>query len=585
MKHTLTLLVLFVALIAQSCSNEKIENDWTRDNIQGKVLSYSEFSYEAENRFGNIEKGERNRQFSIEYDHQIKYDEKGNEIEYNGYNSDGSLDFKYTYKYDEKGNKIEENFYHSDGSLARKWTYKYDEKGNKIEGNEYNSDGSLDSKKTYKYDEKGNKIEENEYNSDGSLDFKYTYKYDEKGNKIEENFYHSDGSLARKWTYKYDEKGNKIEGNEYNSDGSLDSKKTSKYDEKGNEIEYNGYNSDGSLNSKKTYKYQFDKQGNWIKRIEFTNGIPEYILERQYEYYDYITPYENNATAGDDVSDGSNVSSSKDYKDDDYDDDLPEMPEKNKIPVKSSNKKETKLPKKLNSNSTWTNWKSNFCQTCTDSKGSPSSIKTGVLCKDMIDGGGICTKFDLSKIVDDFPTLKNIHGVTQSRFTKRELFSNNGELFFNGESSITNGLNKKFKLKKKNGVWFFYDDEKVGGAGWIKLSDYYNTSNQTKEINSNGSTKFPNVEKAKVICKWCNKKVPMIESVRVGFGGMYRLKDGHPYENNILFKEGGELKSLEIYLRKNGIKSAKYEIMPSNMYLGDNGSFYCSRKCGSNHED
>ena len=95
----------------------------------------------------------------------------------------------------------------------------------------------------------------------------------------------------------------------------------------------------------------------------------------------------------------------------------------------------------------------------------------------------------------------------------------------------------------------------------------------------------PTVEKAKVICKWCNKKVPMIESVRVGFGGMYRLKDGHPYENNGIFKEGGELKSLEIYLRKNGIKSAKYEIMPSNMYLGDNGSFYCSRKCGSNHED
>ena len=470
MKHTLTLLVLFVALIAQSCSNEKIENDWTRDNIQGKVLSYSEFSYEAENRFGNIEKGERNRQFSIEYDHQIKYDEKGNEIEYNGYNSDGSLDFKYTYKYDEKRNKIEENSYHSDGSLARKWTYKYNEKGNKIEGNEYNSDGSLDSK----------------------------------------------------WT--------------------------NKYDEKGNEIEYNGYNSDGSLNSKKTYKYQFDKQGNWIKRIEFTNGIPEYILERQYEYYDYITPYENNATAGDDVSDGSNVSSSKDYKDDDYDDDLPEMPEKNKIPVKSSNKKETKLPKKLNSNSTWTNWKSNFCQTCTDSKGSPSSIKTGVLCKDMIDGGGICTKFDLSKIVDDFPTLKNIHGVTQSRFTKRELFSNNGELFFNGESSITNGLNKKFKLKKKNGVWFFYDDEKVGGAGWIKLSDYYNTSNQTKEINSNGSTKFPNVEKAMVNCKWCNKK--------------------------ILLKE-----AFAFYIDQWG--KLQEDLTPLN-YDQD---WYCSRKCGINTED
>ena len=584
MKHSLTLLVLFVALIAQSCSNEKIENDWTRDNLQGKVLSYSEFSYEAENRFGNIEKGERNRQFSIGTDHQIKYDEKGNEIEYNRYNSDGSLDYKFTYKYDEKGNKIEENSYNSDGSLARKWTYKYDEKGNIIEGNEYYSDGSLDSKNTYKYDEKGNKLEGNSYNSEGSLDSKNTYKYDEKGNKLEGNSYNSEGSLDSKWTYKYDEKGNEIEGNGYNSDGSLEFKYTAKYDEKGNKTQVNDYNSDGSLNSKKTYKYQFDKQGNWIKRIEFTNGIPEYILERQYEYYDYITPYENNATASDDVSDGSNVSSSKDYKD--YDDDLPEMPEKNKTPVKSSNKKEFKLPKKLNSNSTWTNWKSNFCQTCTDSKGSPSSIKTGVLCKDMIDGGGICTKFDLSKIVDDFPTLKNIHGVTQPRITKRKLFSNNGELFFNGESSITNGLNKKFKLKKKNGLWFFYDDEKVGGAGWIKLSDYFNTSNHTKEINSNGSTKFPNVEKAKVNCKWCNKKILLIESIRESYGDVYRLKDGHGTYGDY------ELETLESHLRENGIESANslhegnipiFSEIPWHMLF--DGGFYCSRKCASNHED
>ena len=494
----------------------------------------------------------------------------------------------------------------------------YDKDGNKTEWNRYNLDGSLDKKSTYKYDEKGNRIEKNSYNSDGSystvnnFDGKSTYKYDEKGNITERVLRSDSAQEKRKYTSKYDEKGNKIENNRYNSDGSLSFKYTSKYDEKGNKIENNEYNSDGSLDKKKTYEYEYDKQGNWIKRIEFTNGIPEYILERQYEYYDYITPYENNATASDDVSDGSNVSSSKDYNDeernekiktpvkssnkkepdydydeeDEDDDDLPEMPEKNKTPVKSSNKKETKLPKKLNSNSTWTNWKSNFCQTCTDSKGSPSSIKTGVLCKDMIDGGGICTKFDLSKIVDDFPTLKNIHGVTQPRITKRKLFSNNGELFFNGESSITNGLNKKFKLKKKNGLWFFYDDEKVGGAGWIKLSDYFNTSNQTQEINSNGSTKFPNVEKAKVNCKWCNKKILLIESIRESYGDVYRLKDGHGTYGDY------ELETLESHLRENGIESANslhegnipiFSEIPWHMLF--DGGFYCSRKCASNHED
>src|SRR5690554_1197246 len=200
--------IIFVALIAQSCSNEKIENGWKRDNLQGKVLSYSEFSYETKNRFGKIEKGKRKRDFFWKKDIQTKYNEKGNQIETNWYNSDGSLNSKIIYKYDEKGNQIEQN--------------------------EYNSDGSLNSKIIYKYDEKGNQIEQNGYNSDGSLYSKIIYKYDEKRNKIEENLYNSDGSLDRKLTS----------------------------------------------------NYEYDKQGNWIKRIDYTDEIPKFILEREYEYYD-----------------------------------------------------------------------------------------------------------------------------------------------------------------------------------------------------------------------------------------------------------------------------------------------------------
>ena len=160
-------IIVLVALFAQSCSNEKVENGWTIDNLQGKVLSYSQFSYEVvDDRFGNIEKIKRGRKSRFG-NKQKKYDEKGNLIEDNQYNSDGSLGSNWTYKYDEKGNLIE----YSDGELYIKsiYKYKYDEKGNRIEGNRYNSDGSLYSKLTYKYDEKGNQIEENEYNLDLSL--------------------------------------------------------------------------------------------------------------------------------------------------------------------------------------------------------------------------------------------------------------------------------------------------------------------------------------------------------------------------------------------------------------------------------
>src|SRR5690606_10874293 len=105
MKYTI---IVLVALFAQSCSNEKVENGWTIENLQGKVLSYSEFSYKAVDRFGNIEKGKRERNDSWDRDLQRKYDEKGNNIESNRYNSDGSLFSKWTYKYefDKQGNWI-----------------------------------------------------------------------------------------------------------------------------------------------------------------------------------------------------------------------------------------------------------------------------------------------------------------------------------------------------------------------------------------------------------------------------------------------------------------------------------------------
>ena len=68
-------LIITVVLIAQGCSIEKNENDWSKDNLQGRVLSYSQISYEAIERFGIIEKGKRNfRKKHSEEDYQKKYD-------------------------------------------------------------------------------------------------------------------------------------------------------------------------------------------------------------------------------------------------------------------------------------------------------------------------------------------------------------------------------------------------------------------------------------------------------------------------------------------------------------------------------
>ena len=194
-------IVFLITLIIQSCSNQKVENDWTKDNLKGKVLSYSEFSYKAEERFGSIVKGARKRNHNMKTDVQKKYDENGKTLKTVWYNSDGSVKNMDTYKYD-NGNMIEKSWYKSEDLIEGKYTYKY-EKVNIIEKSWYKSGGRLENKYTFKYDEKGNMIERNSYSLSTGLNYKYTFKYDEKGSVIEKNWYNPDGSLDEKNSKKY----------------------------------------------------------------------------------------------------------------------------------------------------------------------------------------------------------------------------------------------------------------------------------------------------------------------------------------------------------------------------------------------
>ena len=283
-------ILLSLVLLLIGCSNQEKENDWTKNELEGKVKTYNHFSYEAEKRFGKIVKGKFEEGIGggfLRKNHKTTFDRKRHKIEMYSYGSNDSseLESMWIYKYNEKGYNNETNRYDPDGGLITKRIYKYDENGNMIEKIMYRADGSLRDKYVYKYDKNGNRIEKSEYNSDEELKRKYIYKYDEKGNRIEKSKYKSDGNLRYKYIYKYDEEGNSIETSKYKSNESLDFKFTNKFDENGNKIESNKFNSEGSLKSEWNYEYQYDEQGNWIKKVGFENGTPTYIREREFEYY------------------------------------------------------------------------------------------------------------------------------------------------------------------------------------------------------------------------------------------------------------------------------------------------------------
>jgi len=237
--------------------NNKIKNDLSELNLNGKVKILTEIEYKILPNIGKIKEGDMLN--------------------------------KFIYSFNEKGNIIETNLYDPDDNLDGKYSYTYDNnKGNKTEMISYNPDGSKDESCTYKYDSKGNMIEEVWYNTDGKLSKKYRYKYDEKGNQIEMDRYEGRDSLICKDSYKFDDKGERIEWNHYNlsppTDGSLSKKVIFKYDETGNMSVENIYLSDGNFESY-TYKYVYAKKGNWKKETIYKNGLPQYITERKIKYY------------------------------------------------------------------------------------------------------------------------------------------------------------------------------------------------------------------------------------------------------------------------------------------------------------
>jgi len=90
-------------------------------------------------------------------------------------------------------------------------------------------------------------------------------------------------------------------------------------------------------------------------------------------------------------------------------------------------------------------------------------------------GKAECLEYDLDKIIDELPVLRDKTGevITPS---KKNFQVKNGKLYLKGESRITDNVNKDFEFKKENNVWMFYDEDKDPVAGWIPFTEYITTA-------------------------------------------------------------------------------------------------------------
>ncbi|HQO09578.1 MAG TPA: hypothetical protein PLK90_05505 [Clostridiales bacterium] len=290
--------------VLPSVPAESFTTDLSSLGLRGSVRSVSEISYKAEDKFGEIHKGLKTGKSTI-----IIFEPTGMIREEQNFGSDGKILSSKRNIYDNSGNKIE-NIFDAEGKLDNSKKISYDNKGCIIEETVYNSLGILESKYKYKYS--GGKLTEAcEYNSDGSVSRVELYAYDENGNKTEENFYNSESELtdSHKFVYEKDPAGNLTVKDYYKIDGveniswekfDVNVKRTEqgsgikddpkavitqfKYDEAGNIIEETCNNPEQIIK----YTYEYDKTGNWIKRVSFEKkvGIPQVLTERTILYFE-----------------------------------------------------------------------------------------------------------------------------------------------------------------------------------------------------------------------------------------------------------------------------------------------------------
>jgi len=184
--------------------------------------------------------------------------------------------------YDAKGRETEGIWYHEDGSFNFRTLWLYDNMNNIIERRDSFDDRSH-YRDTYKYDGKGREIEHGDYDS---ADLRHTdyYVYDEKGNKIREIENYADGSPVFTGDFTYNEKELLIKEID-SAKGHFSSEDTYIYDSCNNVTEHCRYFEPGVLYSKTETKYEYDRYGNWTKRIVNYLGTPNEYSEREYQYY------------------------------------------------------------------------------------------------------------------------------------------------------------------------------------------------------------------------------------------------------------------------------------------------------------
>ena len=282
------IIILSALLILAACNNSKDLNSWSCDGLSGKVKTLMSKCYEATERFGEVEKMNIIEYYDSEYEiplhpaYLAEYNEDGNVVKFTTYNEDGERLTVVKSEYI-GNNQVAQSAYDSDGKVYYSWKLEVnnDKVVNYTQFNEHKI---------------GNKVD-SDFEFDGYLIKAYnTYEDSVLISRTENKFYKNrlsesirkdtNGNVTYQQNQEWTEVGQLIY-QKCTSEGEDKLIINCEYDNEDRLVKYTRRGEWSSRDANYTFKYtSFDKHGNWLSRVIYSNDKAYIVEERTIEYYD-----------------------------------------------------------------------------------------------------------------------------------------------------------------------------------------------------------------------------------------------------------------------------------------------------------
>jgi hypothetical protein len=263
MKNSILLCTLFsIIILSNSCAQpnakENVPN-FNKNINKRNIKSTSEHYYIALKKRRTIKKDDSYVDLNYGNSIFISFNRMGDSLKIIRLNNSDTLK-KTLFIYQENSLK-EKKIFNSKNNLLTTLKYVYNSEG-KLYLKEKYSDNLNISTDTFKYGDTGKLELRSTSDAKEKLLFAYLYDFDSNDNLIAYSSHNYHTRDFTKTTYKYNSLGDIMEKNTVINER-FQEKKT----------------------FKETFEYKYDKYNNWIEKIIYKDGKPQYIIERSIQYW------------------------------------------------------------------------------------------------------------------------------------------------------------------------------------------------------------------------------------------------------------------------------------------------------------